>query len=597
MEEEPRANILLVDDKVENLLALEAVLEELGENLVTARSGSEALRRALEKDFAVILLDVQMPEMDGFETARLLRERERSSCTPIIFLTAQYTTDFDANLGYSSGAVDYIVKPFSPQILRSKVRVFVELFKKTREIEKQSERLRQLERAAYERQLASITERMEQESYRARQELISKEMQARLAEEESRRFRELNRVKGEFLAQMSHEIRTPMTGVIGFTELLLTTELDGDQREIASLIRDSGLSLLGILNDILDLSKIEAGKLTLERIDFDVGRLIKDAADIFSQTAREKNLRLTTSTDAAAAGRFCGDPTRIRQILLNLVGNAVKFTEEGQVAVRVERVRQEKDAITLRFSVKDTGPGLLDSEARRLFQPFTQADRSIARQYGGTGLGLFVCRRLVELMNGTIGVDSSKGQGSTFWFVVSLPPAAGTAPTTQEFSAAPEVQPEPAVRRPTCDAAPDSITLVLIAEDNRTSQRVSTLQLKQLGLVAHVVSNGREAVDAHECQPYALILMDCQMPEMDGFEATRRIRQKEKQSGLRTPIIGLTAEAMEGARERCLAAGMDDYISKPATLERLREVIEKWISGQRESAGEAGRSVNASGGK
>ncbi|HEY9868539.1 MAG TPA: response regulator, partial [Candidatus Obscuribacterales bacterium] len=219
------------------------------------------------------------------------------------------------------------------------------------------------------------------------------------------------------------------------------------------------------------------------------------------------------------------------------------------------------------------------------------------RQYGGTGLGLFVSRRLVELMNGTIGVDSIKGQGSTFWFVLSLPPAAGTAPVAEEFRAAPEGLLEPAACRPIRDVAPDSIKLVLIAEDNRTSQRVSTLQLKQLGLVAHVVSNGREALNAHESQPYALILMDCQMPEMDGFEATRRIRQKEVQSGRRTPIIGLTAEAMEGARERCLAAGMDDYISKPATLDRLREVIEKWIPGEREPAEDPGCSVNTSGGK
>jgi polar amino acid transport system substrate-binding protein len=829
MEVDDRVPILAVDDRAENLLALEAILTDPLLRLVNARSGQEALKHLLHEEFAVILMDASMPVMDGFETARTIRSRAKTRSTPIIFVTATHKDSLSASKGYDIGAVDYIFKPVVPEVLRAKVFVFAELFRKTKEIRRQAEELSTYKVELEQRldQLASLNEELQRLSRTAeeardqaqaasqfqslvvesvpngiimvdqagkivlvnaqtekmfqytREELLGRQIEmlvpSRFREKHPEHLENFNanpsvrmmgtgrdlyavrkdgselpieigltpiktetgqhvlasviditerkkaeeglriardqaqaasQFKSEFVANVSHEIRTPMNAIIGMCNLLMKTSLNDTQRDYGLSIKEASNALLNIINDILDLSKIEAGKLELEIKDFDPVQLVESICDLLVGQSRAKEISLVSFIEPTMPARLRGDPDRLRQVLLNLLNNAIKFSEKDEVVVRATIEAEEGNTVQVLFSVDDSGIGLSEADCQRLFQPFMQADASISRKYGGTGLGLSICKSLVALMGGTIGVKSEKGKGSTFWckvplekrsaapvmtikeglknmrvlivdeqqharemlhdYVVSWSMRSGVASSSREAlkmmrqahlegnpftlaiidlvmpdmngaELAKEIQLDPAIsttkmmlvtafdapglgreaietgfqayltkpvrqsqlfncitnilygttpvigKSDTDHAVPASggsqlrNELILIAEDHPMNQQVATLYMSELGFMSHVVNNGQEAIEALSRHQYSLVLMDCQMPVLDGLAAAKAIRKNEALTGHHIPLIAMTANAMKEDREKCMAAGMDDYISKPVDPEELKVIIERWV--------------------
>ena len=671
MKENRLIKILLVDDLPENLFALQVILSDENYVCVKANSGNEALKILLhEQDFALLLMDVQMPEMDGFETVELIRQIENLKHVPIIFLTASMDNSQQIFKGYQAGAVDYMIKPLSPEILKAKVAVFVDLHKKNQELLVQSEQLKKLNTDLTAQKLLSeyslslieashdplfaispggkitdmnnasvkvtgvsrkkmigtdffdyftepqkareVYQKVFKQGFVADSPLILRHknnklidvlfngsvykddkgnvlgvaivardvtdqkrietelMEAKILAESATKISEDAKIKAEnstliaenalnakqqFLSNMSHEIRTPMNAIIGFTKVILRTDLTAKQKEYLNAIKISGDTLIVLIDDILDLAKVDAGKMTFEKTPFKMKSSLLTMLHLFETKIQEQNLKLVKEFDSKIPSVLVGDPVRLHQIILNLVSNAIKFTSKGKITVSVDLLHEDTDDVILEFAVTDTGIGISQEKIGSIFENFQQATTETSRLYGGTGLGLAIVKQLIEAQGGSIRAKSTLNEGSTFSFTLSF----------QKTNAGAELENEVMV----LDSEMENIK-VLVVEDIALNQLLMKTLLDDFGFDRDMAENGKIAIEKLKEKEYDIILMDLQMPEMNGFEATEYIRNTMNST---IPIIALTADVTTVDLAKCKAVGMNDYLAKPVDEKLLYSKI------------------------
>jgi signal transduction histidine kinase len=532
----PRPRILAIDDTPSNLLTLGAALQA-DFDLQVATSGAMGLTMAMKAPPDLILLDVMMPEIDGYETCRRIMAAPALRTIPVVFVTALTETG-DERAGLEIGAADYITKPIVVEIARARIRNLLERERLRKEVEQHRNQLEALVQA---RTLALS---------------IAKEA-ADAA----------NRAKSAFLANMSHELRTPLNGIMGMTDLALRRAADPKQTEQLGIVKRCSQRLLAVINDLLELSRLEADRMTLDAIDFALGEVLDRLRTLTNHAAAAKGLLLTI--DAApglARRRFRGDAPRLGQILLHLTDNAIKFTDAGSVSVRLALTEKTATAALLRVEVRDTGIGLSPDVQARLFTPFQQADNSLARRHSGTGLGLTLCKRLAEAMGGGIEVESRSGDGSLVRVTLRL---ARSADTLDQGRAPAPLGAEAAIR------ARFAGRRVLVAQDDAVTREVSRDLLEGPGLCVDLAGDGAAAAEMARHTDYDLILMDIQMPRLNGIDAALAIRTLPERA--RTPILAMTASVSSEDKARCIAAGMQEFLAQPVEPEALFETVLRWL--------------------
>ena len=647
-------SLLVVDDQAVNIQALYQVFSQ-DHQVLMATSGERALALCRQNPPDILLLDVVMPSMDGYEVLRQLKSDPQTSAIPVIFVTSKDAAEDEAR-GLAMGAVDFIVKPFSPAVVRARVHTQVALarsravlgatleatadgilvanqrgglvscnqrfahmwglppevlhssdehevirFMQAQMVEDQSDLQGLMERAGrsgeelssmvelrdgriFQRHLTALRPNGRSTGHvfsfrdvtqRVRAERALAELNASLEAKVRKRTEALayatrvasaaNQAKSEFLSNMSHEMRTPMNSILGMSYLALRADPNPKLRDYLERISESGQHLLSLISNILDFAKIEAGKLDIELLDFSVASVFDDVVKQLSDLAEQKGLHFACHVGGELNHSLRGDPLRIRQILLNYAANAIKFSSAGDIDMRATVEQQDAAGVQILFEVTDRGIGMSQEQAANLFQAFHQADASTTRQFGGTGLGLAICRKLAELMGGEVGVRTESGVGSTFWFRV---------PLMWGESRPAELQDDAAGVDPWAGALKGRH--ILVVDDNELNQRVASELLEAAGARVFIAGHGLDALEALERHPVDTVLMDVQMPVMDGMEATRRIRQRPQWGSL--PIIAMTANARREDAAACREVGMNDFITKPVVPSRFYETVVKWAA-------------------
>jgi signal transduction histidine kinase len=526
-----KINILIVDDKIENIIALEALLTRDDVNIISTTLPNDALRISWEQDIAIALVDVQMPEMDGFELVEILKSNPRTKDILIIFVTAISMETKYAVRGLNSGAVDYLYKPLNPFVTSAKVDSFIELVRNQREIKRKNSQLEK-----YQKELIQAKDLAEQGK----------------------------RIKENFLANMSHEIRTPINGIIGLVNLLSQTEINEKQAEMLSLLRTSSTSLLGVINDVLDLSKIESGKFKINRGETNIIELCKAVINLLDIGAEEKQIALVLELDPKLPKNIIADSLRLNQILMNLIGNAIKFTNDGTVTLKVEVLDKKGNNLRLKFTVIDTGIGIAKENIDKIFEVFEQADEQTTVKFGGTGLGLSIVKNLAKLKGGNLDVESEEGKGSAFSFTNWYEVVSSSVDEENEQAKPPQLLPFDNVK-------------ILLAEDNLINTFLITKILKSWSVEVVVVGNGQEAIDKIKEDDYDLVLMDTYMPVMSGIDAIKSIRNGIVPGKENIPIINFSAAIMDGDKKVAMDAGANDILNKSFEPKLLHDKIRYYL--------------------